>query len=70
MQLATLTSEAAANQAAQGLAAKGLPARLVAVPGQQAWRLLLGPATTEAQQGELRDRAVAEGFADAYLVRS
>jgi hypothetical protein len=70
VQLATLSTEAAATEAAQALAAKGLPARVAAVPGQDAWRLLLGPATTEAQQTALREQAVAEGFADAYLVRS
>jgi rare lipoprotein A len=70
VQLATLSTEAGATQAAQALAAKGLPARVAAVPGQQAWRLLLGPATTEAEQTALRDRAVAEGYDDAYLVRS
>ena len=70
VQLATLSSEGAATQAAQSLAAKGLPARVVAVPGEPFWRLLLGPATTEAQQGALRESARAEGYADAYLVRS
>ena len=70
VQLATLSTEAAATEAAQALATKGLPARVAPVPGQDAWRLLLGPATTEAQQTALREQAVAEGFADAYLVRS
>ncbi|HEX8375160.1 MAG TPA: SPOR domain-containing protein, partial [Geminicoccaceae bacterium] len=70
VQLATLSNEAAATQAAQSLAAKGLPARVVAVPGKPSWRLLLGPATTEAQQGALRESARAEGYDDAYLVRS
>jgi len=70
VQLATLSTEAAATEAAQALAAKGLPARVAPVPGQDAWRLLLGPAATQAQQTALREQAVAEGFADAYLVRS
>lgn len=68
VQLATLSSETGAQEALRRLTAAGLPARLE--PVGASWRLLLGPATTEAEQEALLARAVAEGFADAYLVRS
>ncbi|WP_246045275.1 SPOR domain-containing protein [Rubellimicrobium roseum] len=70
VQLGSYNVEPFAQDTANGLQAKGLPARLVQVPGQEVWRLLLGPATTESGQTELLERAAAEGFADAYLVRS
>jgi cell division septation protein DedD len=70
VQLGSFEVEAFVNETAQGLRAKGLPVQIVAVEGDTAWRLLLGPAETAAQQRDLLSRAVAEGFADAYLVRS
>jgi cell division protein FtsN len=68
VQLGTYEVEAFANDTAQGLAAKGLPVQVVPVEGG-GWRLLLGPAQSEEEQQALQARAVAEGFADAYLVR-
>ncbi len=69
VQVGSYDVEVFAQDTAENLAAKGLPVSLVQVPGQEAWRLLLGPATTEAEQSELLDQAMAEGFDDAYLVR-
>jgi hypothetical protein len=59
--------EANATDAASRLTAQGLPAGTV--PAGGTWRLLLGPAATEAEQASLVEAAVAAGFADAYLVR-
>jgi cell division septation protein DedD len=70
VQLGSFEVEAYVNETAQGLRAKGLPVQIVPVEGAAAWRLLLGPAETAQQQRDLLSRAVAEGFADAYLVRS
>ena len=70
VQLGSFEVEAFVNETAQGLRAKGLPVQVVPVQGAAAWRLLLGPAETADQQRDLLSRAVAEGFADAYLVRS
>ena len=70
VQLGTYEVEAFVNDTAEGLRAKELPVQVIPVEGGSAWRLLLGPAQTPAQQEALLARAVAEGFADAYLVRS
>jgi hypothetical protein len=68
VQLGTYEVEAFARDTAQGLAARGLPVQLLPTEGGS-WRLLLGPARTREEQQSLQARAVAEGFADAYLVR-
>lgn len=70
VQLGLFDREANATEASQNLAAQGLPARVVGSPGGGSWRLLLGPATSRAEQEALLARAVAAGFEDAYLVRS
>ena len=70
VQLGSFEVEAFVNETAQALRAKGLPVQIVPVQGAASWRLLLGPAETADQQRDLLSRAVAEGFADAYLVRS
>lgn len=69
VQLATFESQANADAAAAQIAAQSLPVTVFSTSGG-AWRLLLGPATTEAQQAALLQGAVAAGFADAYLVSS
>ncbi|TNC50203.1 SPOR domain-containing protein [Rubellimicrobium rubrum] len=69
VQLGTFDVEAHATDSAARLSDKGLPVRLVQEPDRGARRLLLGPASSAAEQSALLDQAVAEGFADAYLVR-
>ncbi len=66
VQLGLFDIEANATTAAQALAAQGLPAQVV--PSGDAWRLILGPAASEAEEAALLQAAVAAGFADAYLV--
>jgi cell division septation protein DedD len=70
VQLGRFTVEANARNAALRLAEAGLPARAIPERGSAAWRLLLGPAATRAEQARLLQEAVAQGFADAYLVAS
>lgn len=66
VQLGLFDVEANATAAAQSFAAQGLPAQVI--PSGKAWRLVLGPAASEAEQASLLQAAVAAGFADAYLV--
>jgi hypothetical protein len=68
VQIGTYEAEANARAVATQIAGQDLP--VTVVEGQGSWRLLLGPATTEAQQAALLQGAVAAGFADAYLVAS
>jgi hypothetical protein len=68
VRIGTFEAEANARAAATQIAGQGLP--VTGVEGQGFWRLLLGPATTEAQQDALLEGAVAARFADAYLVAS
>ena len=70
VQLGLFDQETNAVEAAQALADQRLPARVVISSGGNAWRLLLGPASSGAEQQSLLARAVAAGFEDAYLVRS
>jgi cell division protein FtsN len=72
IQLGTFSLEANAQALAEDLAAKGLPARAVAstIQGADVFRVLVGPAATEAERAALRDRVAAEGFGDAILVTS
>ena len=66
VQIGTYEAEANARAVATQIVGQGLP--VTVVEGQGSWRLLLGPATTEAQAAALLEGAVAAGFADAYLV--
>lgn len=68
VQLGTFGSRENADAVAERIGAQGLP--VAVVPAGDSWRLLLGPATTEAQRSALLQGAVAAGFADAYLVSS
>lgn len=36
--------------------------------GQAFWRVIVGPATTEAERAQLLDQVKAQGFSDAYFV--
>jgi cell division septation protein DedD len=70
IQLGIFSVEANANELAQDMQSKGLSARVVAQEsqGRSFWRVLVGPATTEAQRQAWLDQVKAEGFADAYFV--
>ncbi len=70
IQLGIFSVEANANELAQEMQSKGLSARVVAQEsqGRSFWRVLVGPATTEAQRQAWLDQVKAEGFSDAYFV--
>ena len=72
IQLGIFSVEANAQDLAAEMTAAGLPARVVTTnaQGQDAWRVLVGPAVTEAGRDDLRARVEAQGFADAYFVRT
>jgi rare lipoprotein A len=70
IQLGIFSVQANADKLAQDLQAKGLSTRVVAQQsqGRSFWRVLVGPATSEAQRQDLLAKVKAEGFADAYFV--
>ena len=70
IQLGIFSVQANADKLAQDLQAKGLSTRVVAQQsqGRSFWRVLVGPATSEAQRQDLLTKVKAEGFADAYFV--
>lgn len=70
IQIGIFSVEANADGAAADLDANGLPSRVVEgqTQGRTFWRVLVGPATTEAQREALLTQVKAEGFADAYFV--
>jgi rare lipoprotein A len=72
IQIGIFSVQANADGAAADMDAKGLPARVVPgqVQGQTYWRVLVGPAQTEAERADYLTRVKAEGFGDAYFVRN
>ena len=52
------------------MAAKGITAKVVAQESQGSnfWRVIAGPAASEAARAALLEQVKAEGFADAYFV--
>lgn len=70
IQLGIFSVEANAQGLAQEMIAAGLPARVAAssTQGQDVWRVLVGPAATEAERDALLARVEAQGFTDAYAV--
>jgi cell division septation protein DedD len=70
IQLGIFSVQANADQLAADLQGKGLSTRVVAQEsqGRSFWRVLVGPASTEAQRQAWLDQVKAEGFADAYFV--
>jgi rare lipoprotein A len=70
IQLGIFSIEANANSLAEELKGKGLSTRVVAQQsqGKKFWRVLVGPAQTEAQRTDWLNKVKAEGFADAYFV--
>lgn len=72
IQLGIFSIRANAENLVTDLDAQGLPARVVesASQGTTFWRVLVGPAATEAERARYLDAVKAEGFADAYFVRN
>jgi cell division septation protein DedD len=70
IQLGIFSIEENANQLAQDLQAKGLSTRVMAQQsqGRSFWRVIVGPAASEAQRADWLAQVQAEGFADAYFV--
>lgn len=70
IQLGIFSIEENANQLAQDLQSKGLSTRVLAQQsqGRSFWRVIVGPATSEAQRTDWLAQVQAEGFADAYFV--
>lgn len=70
IQLGIFSVEANAQGLVEEMTAAGLPARVAAssTQGQDVWRVLVGPAATEAERDALQARVEAQGFADAYAV--
>lgn len=70
IQLGIFSVEANAQGLAREMTAAGLPARVAAssTQGQDVWRVLVGPAATEAERDALLARVEAQGFTDAYFV--
>lgn len=71
IQLGIFSVEANARNAERMAKGAGLSARVV--PGQasgnQFWRVVVGPASTQAEQRQMLARVKALGFNDAYAVR-
>lgn len=72
IQLGIFSQEENARSLVRQMEARGLPARIAgsSTQGQSFWRVLVGPAATEAERARFLDRVRAEGFADAYAVRN
>ena len=72
IQLGIFSIEANADDTVSDMEAAGLPARVVAstIQGVPNWRVLVGPATTEAERTTFLERVQVEGFPDAYAVRN
>jgi rare lipoprotein A len=70
IQLGIFSIEGNARELAEDMQAKGLASRVVAQEsqGRSFWRVLVGPATTEAQRQIWLDQVKSEGFTDAYFV--
>lgn len=71
IQLGIFSVEANANRARQMAAGAGLTARVVAgqSQGNKFWRVVVGPAATQAEQSQTLARVKGLGFNDAYAVR-
>ena len=72
IQIGIFSIEANARGAAADLEGQGLPSRVVAgeTQGRAFWRVLVGPAASEAERARYLQQVRASGFADAYAVRN
>ncbi|MCC5967015.1 MAG: SPOR domain-containing protein, partial [Natronohydrobacter sp.] len=71
IQLGIFSVEANARNAERMASGAGLNARVVAgqASGNQFWRVVVGPASTQAEQRQMLARVKGLGFNDAYAVR-
>ncbi len=71
IQLGIFSVEANARNAERMASGAGLNARVVAgrASGNQFWRVVVGPANTQAEQRQMLARVKGLGFNDAYAVR-
>jgi len=71
IQLGIFSVEANARNAERMATGAGLSARVVAgqASGNQFWRVVVGPASTQADQRQMLARVKGLGFNDAYAVR-
>lgn len=72
IQLGIFSVEANARSLAEDMTTRGMPARVASstVQGSPFWRVIVGPAGSEAQRSAYLDQVKAQGFADAYFVRN
>ena len=70
IQIGIFSVEANANRAADMLRGDGLSARVLAQEsqGRAFWRVIVGPAPTEADRAAVLEKVKALGFGDAYFV--
>ena len=70
IQIGIFSVEANANTAAAQMVSAGLNATVVSQTsqGRAFWRVIVGPATTEASRAAALDQVKALGFTDAYFV--
>lgn len=70
IQIGIFSVEANANAAASRMTDAGLPARVLAQTsqGRAFWRVLVGPASSEAARSSTLDQVKGLGFTDAYFV--
>ena len=71
VQVATFAQERNARTAADALAAGGIPPSVQPreAGGRRVWRVVVGPAPTQADRDAFLGQARALGFADAYVVQ-
>jgi len=71
VQIGIFSVESNANGAARTMRSAGLSASVKpgSTQGNSFWRVVVGPAATEAQRGEIIAQVRRLGFADAYAVR-
>ncbi len=72
IQLGIFSVEANARDTATAMEVEGLSARVVAAAsqGRDFWRVIVGPAGSEAERASALERIKALGFTDAYFVRN
>ncbi|MDW3225220.1 MAG: SPOR domain-containing protein [Paracoccaceae bacterium] len=70
VQIGIFSEEANAERAAKQMRSAGLIPKVEKreTDGRPFWRVVVGPATTTAEQGELLNTTKGEGFTDAYAV--
>lgn len=72
VQIGIFSVEANARRTASQLEGAGLSTRITEsqLSGKSFWRVIAGPAATEAARATLLEQVKAQGFTDAYFVRN